>query len=171
MTTQNTELSPLEAVQQENIEIQRQIIETLNEAIAKLNETIATYESIDPLYGLKETCEELDEDPEALTIPDGFEKDGRQWYTARQYLEIMQEEFIDTKIPSQKRLFFKFTGLVSHYYQIYSIGGQTQIYMGTGAPVNVYSRHDFPLLAMAWTQAKHEMGDEKAKTIKAKYKR
>jgi hypothetical protein len=121
--------------------------------------------------GLKEIYEGWDEDSELLALPSGTEQDGRIWYTARQYLEIMQEESPDMKDPVQKRQYYKFTGLIAHFYRVYNLGEQMQISFNGRTPVNVYCTHDFPLLATAWKQAEQEMRDEKAKTIAAKYKR
>jgi hypothetical protein len=161
--TQKPALTPLESAQQIIIGLQAQLI-----IKSEANSTMIKF--IEGADGLKDIFEGTDMDPELLTLPAGIERDGAQWYTARQYLEIMQEEFIDTKIPSQKSLFFKFTGLIAHFYRVHKLGEQKKINLGKGN-VNVYSSGDFPLLSTAWKEAKKEMEDEKAKAIKAKYKR
>jgi hypothetical protein len=157
-------LSPLEAAQQMVIDLQAQLI-------IKSEETATMAKFIEGAEGLKEIFEGTDYDPEVLSLPAGIEQDGERWYTARQYLEIMQEEFLDLKIRNQKRLYFKFTGLIAHFYRVYNLGDQHKIDLGTGAPVNVYSTRDFPLLAVAWKQAKQEMEDERLTAIAAKYRR
>jgi hypothetical protein len=157
-------LSPLESAQQMIIDLQAQLIIKSEE-----NATMAKF--IEGAEGLKEIYEGTDYDPEVLSLPVGIDQDGTQWYTARQYLEIMQEEFLDLKIRNQKRLYYKFTGLIAHFYRVYNLGEQHKIDIGTGAPVNAYSTRDFPLLAVAWKQAKQEMEDERLAAIAAKYKR
>jgi hypothetical protein len=157
-------LSPLESAQQMIIDLQAQLL-IKSEASA----TMAKF--IQGADGLKDIFEGTDDDPEVLSLPAGTDQDGTQWYTARQYLEIMQEELIDLKIPREKRLYYKFTGLIAHFYRVYNLGEQNKISLGTGAPVNVYSTRDFPLLAVAWKQAKQEMEDERLAAIAAKYKR
>jgi hypothetical protein len=162
--SQKPSLSPLESAQQMVIDLQAQLI-----VKSEANATMAKF--IQGSLGLKEIWEGFDGESEVLSLPAGINEDGKQWYTARQYLEIMQEEFLDMKIRSQKRLYYKFTGLIAHFYRVYNLGEQHKIDIGIGAPVNVYSSHDFPLLAVAWKQAEQEMRDEKAQAIAAKYKR
>jgi hypothetical protein len=158
------ELTPLEKSQQMIIDLQAQLL-----IKSEANSTMVKF--IEGSDGLKEIFEGTDYDSEVLSLPVGIDQDGTQWYTARQYLEIMQEEFLDLKIPREKRLYYKFTGLIAHFYRVYNLGEQHKISLGTGAPVNVYSTRDFPLLAVAWKQAKQEMEDERLAAIAAKYKR
>jgi hypothetical protein len=164
-------LSPLESALQMLVDTQAKLSDLQAQLIIKSEENATRVKFIEGSDGLKEIFEGTDYDPEVLSLPVGIDQDGTQWYTARQYLEIMQEEFLDLKIRNQKRLYFKFTGLIAHFYRVYNLGEQHKIDLGTGAPVNVYSSRDFPLLAVAWKQAKQEMEDERLAAIAAKYRR
>jgi hypothetical protein len=164
-------LTPLESALQMLVDTQAKLSDLQAQLIIKSEENATRAKFIEGSDGLKEIYEGFDYDPEVLTLPSGVDQDGTQWYTARQYLEIMQEEFLDLKIRNQKRLYFKFTGLIAHFYRVYNLGEQHKIDLGTGAPVNVYSSRDFPLLAVAWKQAKQEMEDERLAAIAAKYRR
>jgi hypothetical protein len=162
MNTQKSEFSPLEVAQQIIIDLQAQLITMHkdNAAMAKIIRGSAE---------LEEPCKNYDEGHEESILHAGIERDGTQWYTAHQYLEIKQKEFIDMRIPHQRRIFFKFTGLIAHFYRVDNLGAQNEMDLGAGAPVNVYSPYDFPLLETAWKQAKQEMRDEEAKSIADKY--
>jgi hypothetical protein len=169
--SQKPALSPLEAALQMLVDAQAKLSDVQAQLLIEREENATMVKFIEGSDGLKEIFEGTDYDPEVLALPVGIDQDGDQWYTARQYLEIMQEEFLDLKIPREKRLYFKFTGLIAHFYRVYNLGEQNKISMGTGAPVNVYSARDFPLLVVAWKQAKQEMEDERLAAIAAKYKR
>jgi hypothetical protein len=105
------------------------------------------------------------EDREEFGLKAGFEQDGTQWYTARQYLKIKQKEVIDMSNLRQKRLFFKFTVLIAHFYRRQNLGKPNKVRIGNGVEVNVYSLYDFPLLEAAWKQAEQEMRDEQRRRL------